>query len=159
MSLLCGSLLVLSASPLFAADASPPEAQFRAGTTAWIAAYNAGEVDKILALYANDAVVMPPDAPTPADAVALRAYLTQGINEAKTGGLRLSDGPPGGSGASGDLGWHSGTFSLLAADGKTVGTGKYLEIWQKRQGKWVIARDIWNNDAPVPAPAPTADAK
>ena len=51
--------------PLMASAAEPstPEATFRAGTTDWVAAYNAGDVDRIMALYAPDAVVMPPDKP------------------------------------------------------------------------------------------------
>lgn len=60
--------------------------------------------------------------------------------------------------SSGDLGWHAGTFAVLDADGKTVGTGKYSEIWQKMKGKWMIIRDIWNNDAPAPAPTPAPAA-
>ncbi len=39
------------------------EATIRAGTVLWTDAYNAGEVNKIAALYAEDAVVMPSNAP------------------------------------------------------------------------------------------------
>ena len=157
-ALLCCGLLTLAATTIVSAsDDSSTEATFRAGTAEWIAAYNAGSVDRIVALYAEDAVVMPPDAPAASGHAAIRDFLTKDIASSKTAGITLSDTSTGTAmGTSGDLGWHTGTFAVADADGKTVGTGKYSEIWQKKKGKWVIIRDIWNNDAPAPTPAPAA---
>lgn len=156
--LLCCALLALASSPLFAGNAaSSPESALRAGTVAWMEAYNAGDVDKIVAMYADDAVVMPPDAPAATSTAALRAFLAKDIAATKAAGLRLRDGSSD-VGTSGDLGWHAGTFAVVDAAGKTVGTGKYLEVWQQRNGKWMIVRDIWNNDAPAATPAPAAPA-
>ena len=56
------------------------------------------------------------------------------------------------TGVTGSLGWHSGTFKINGSGGATVGTGKYLELWRKKDGKWLIVQDIWNNDAPAAAP-------
>lgn len=154
--LLCCGLLALAATTIVSASDSSPEATFRAGTAEWIAAYNAGSVDRMVALYAEDAVVMPPDAPAVSGHAAIREFLTKDIASTKAAGVTISDVSSGTqTGTSGDLGWHTGTFAVLDADGKTVGTGKYSEIWQKKKGKWVIIRDIWNNDAPAAAPAPT----
>ena len=36
-------------------------------------------------------------------------------------------------------------------DGKVVGTGKYLSVLRKKNGKWRIIRDIWNSDPAKPA--------
>ena len=151
-ALLCCGLLALATTIVSASDDKSPEATFRAGTAEWIAAYNAGDVDKIVALYAEDAIVMPPDAPPASGHVAIREFITKDIASTKTAGVTLSD-VNSSAGASGDIGWHAGTFAVLDADGKTVATGKYSEIWQKMKGKWVIIWDIWNNDAPAPAPA------
>lgn len=156
MALLCCGLLVLAASTLASAS-DDPEATFRAGTAEWIAAYNAGDVDKIVAMYAEDAVIMPPDAPSASGHAAIRAHLTKDIEATKKAGIRLADvSSASATGTSGDLGWHTGAFTVSDADGKAVGTGKYSEIWQKKNGKWVLIRDIWNNDAPAPPAAPAA---
>jgi len=159
MALLCCGLLMLAASTLAsAAEESSPEATFRAGTAEWIAAYNAGDVDRIMALYAEDAVIMPPDAPPASGHAAIRAHLTKDIAATSKAGIRLADvNSASTTGASGDLGWHTGAFTVTDAAGKTVGTGKYCVIWQKKKGKWVLIRDIWNNDAPAPPAAPATE--
>jgi uncharacterized protein (TIGR02246 family) len=129
------------------------EATIRAATATWVDAYNAGDVDKIVAFYTEDAVVMPANTPPLTGHAALREFLTKDIAEAKAAGLTSKDGP-GDVGMSGDLAWHAGVGSIVDAAGKTVGTNKYVEVWRKRDGKWLMVRDIWNDDAP-PAPAPT----
>ena len=134
------------------ATTAADEAAIRAGTVRWTDAYNAGEVDKIVALYTDDAVVMPPNAPALNGRAAIRDFLTQDIAAAKAAGLTAKDGA-GDVGISGDLAWHAGTSSVVDATGKTVETGKYIEVWRRTNGKWLMVRDIWNDDAP-PAPAP-----
>jgi ketosteroid isomerase-like protein len=136
-----------------AADTSADQAVMRDGTKAWVDAYNAGDADKIVALYAEAGVVMPPDAPAVAGHDALRRYLVADIASSKAAGLSFMLGEES-AGVSGDLGWHSGTYKVNGAGGATVGTGKYLEVWRKAEGKWLIIRDVWNNDAPA-AVAPT----
>jgi hypothetical protein len=70
--------------------------------------------------------------------------------------LQIDDGM---SGSQGNLGWHGGTFRLKTADGGTAATGKYVEVWERRNGRWLMLRDIWNMDAPMaPPPAPPANA-
>ena len=43
---------------------------------------------------------------------------------------------------------------------KAVDTGKYIGVFQKKEGKWLYIRDTWNSDnAPVTAaPAPASEA-
>lgn len=125
---------------------------FHAGTSEWIAAYNAGEPERIVALYADDAVVMPPDAPAVSGRAALLSYFRSDIASSKEAGVTLAIEHVDGA-SSGDLGWHSGTFEATATGGAVVGTGKFLEVWERRNGKWLMVQDIWNNDAP-----PTAQA-
>lgn len=150
-ALLCCGLFAFAAT-VTAGERASPEATFRAGTAEWMAAYNAGSVDRVIALYADDAVVMPPDASAAKGHAAIRAFITQSIAESKAAGITIKD-VESEAGTSGDLGWHSGRFAVVAADGKTVATGKYAEIWQRQKGKWRIIQDIWNNDAPAAATA------
>ena len=136
----------------FAAEGVDARSVFHAGTVEWAAAYNAGAIDRIVALYADDAVVMPPDAPAALGPAALRSFLAKDIAASRAAGVTLALSGDDDVVTSGDIGWHRGTFNAVGKDGATVVTGKYLEIWQRQHGQWRIVRDIWNNDAPAAAP-------
>ena len=41
---------------------------------------------------------------------------------------------------------EEGTGKWLHANGKVVGTGKYMVVWEKENGSWKILRDIWFQD-------------
>ncbi len=135
-----------------AAATAADEAAIRASTARWIDAYNAGDVDRIVALYSEDAVVMAPNAPALAGRAAIKDFLAKDIAGARAAGLKVTDGT-GTAGISGDLAWHAGTSSVVDAAGKTVATSKYIEVWQRVNGEWLMVRDIWNDDAPA-APVP-----
>jgi ketosteroid isomerase-like protein len=139
-----------SAPPGQASATAADETAIRAGGDAWNTAYNGGDVDKIVALYTDDAVLMPPDAPAASGSAAIREYFTKDVAEAKAAGINVKD--DGGTvGLTAELGWHAGKFSASDATGKTVSTGKYVELWRKKDGTWRMFRDIWNNDVVPPA--------
>ena len=139
-------------------DTAADEATIRGNTTAWVEAYNAGDTDKIVAMYADDAMLMPPDAPAAVGHEAMKQFLTADIAASKAAGVSFALDTET-SGVSGDLGWHSGTFHVKDAAGAAVVTGKYLEVWHKADGKWLMTRDIYNNDAPAAAAAPATPKK
>ena len=134
-------------------DTAADDATIRASTAAWVTAYNAGDADKIVALYADDAIMMPPDAPAATGHEAMKKYLTDDMAASKAAGVSFALDAEA-SGVSGDIAWHSGTFHVAGANGATVATGKYAEVWHKADGKWLMIRDVWNNDAPAAAAAP-----
>jgi ketosteroid isomerase-like protein len=141
--------LVLSAPAATTASGdSAYDAAVRAATKTWAEAYNAGDIDRIVALYAEDAILMPPNAPAASGHAAMRAYLTQDREGSKAMGLTLHLEDDG-AGVAGDLGWHSGTYTMTDASGKTIERGKWLETWRKTAGKWRMIRDIWNSDLPA----------
>ena len=37
-------------------------------------------------------------------------------------------------------------------------TGKFVEVWRRTPEGWQMYRDIWNSDAPMPAPPPAPPA-
>jgi hypothetical protein len=55
------------------------------------------------------------------------------------------------------MAYVSGTYNMTikgangAADANDH--GKYLDIWEKKNGTCKCGADIWNSDLPVPAPA------
>jgi uncharacterized protein (TIGR02246 family) len=161
LALAVGIVLTLSAcapdaSP--AVDSAADEAALKAATLTWLEAYNAGDVEKIVALYAEDAVLMPPHAPAANGHAAIRAFLTADTAGAKAAGIKLVPGTST-AGVAGDTGWESGTYTVTDASGATVDSGSYLSVSHKSNGKWLYHRDTYNSDRPLPAPAPAAEKK
>jgi ketosteroid isomerase-like protein len=56
----------------------------------------------------------------------------------------------------GDLAYESGSALVVDASGATVANAKYIGVFNKIDGKWLLVRDTWNMDAP-PAPASPAE--
>jgi uncharacterized protein (TIGR02246 family) len=141
-------------------DTADDEAALKAATTTWIAAYNAGEVERIIPLYTQDAVVMPPHASVANGHTAIRAFLTADTAGAKAAGVTLVEGPAS-AGVSGDMGWNSGTYTVKDASAITVDSGSYLSVSRKVDGRWLMFRDTWNSDRPAApaAPAPSSGTK
>jgi len=155
-----GTVLALSAC----APAAPPavdtageEAAVKAATRTWLEAYNAGDVEKIVALYTEDAVLMPPHAATANGHAAIRAFLTADTAGAKAAGIKLVPGAST-AGVAGDTAWESGTYTVTNAAGTTVDSVSYLSVSHKSKGKWLYYRDTYNSDRPLP-PAPSASEK
>jgi uncharacterized protein (TIGR02246 family) len=161
VTLAVGAVIAMSAC---APAASPPvdtaadEAALKAVTAAWLEAYNAGDVEKIVALYEEDAVLMPPHAPVAHGRAAIRAFLSADTAGATAAGIKLVPGTST-AGVAGDTGWESGTFTVTNASGATVDSGSYLSVSRKSNGKWLYYRDTYNSDRPLPAPAPAAPEK
>src|SRR5262245_56876169 len=93
MSPLKHVVLVIGTTLLFAActpasapapvDTSAHEAALKAVTAAWLEAYNAGDVEKIVAMYMEDGVLMPPHAAVANGKAAIRAFLAMDTAGAK----------------------------------------------------------------------------
>ena len=141
----------------FAADDA---ARIRAGTASWMQSFNSGNAGAVVALYADDAALMPPNAPQARGVAAIKEAIAKEIAGAKKAGVTLAVGTDE-VGVAGDMAWHAGTYVVKDKGGKTVDAGKFLEAWERKNGKWRIARDMWNSDnAPAaPAAAPTPEPK
>jgi uncharacterized protein (TIGR02246 family) len=161
LAMVIGTVITLSAC----APAAPPpvdtaaeEAALKAITTAWMDAHNAGDVEKIVAMYTEDAVLMPPHAAGATGHAGIRAFLTTDTAAAKAAGVKLVPGAAT-AGVAGDTGWESGSYTVVDASGATVDGGSYLSVSRKSNGTWLLSRDIYNSDRPLPAPAPAAAEK
>jgi len=116
------------------------------------AAATAKDLDKTVSYYSDDAIVMPPNAPSATTKEAIRNVWQDLLASAglviswKTTKVEVA--------TSGDLACLSGTYELTMNDasGKSVNDhGKYVEVWEKQSdGKWKCGTDIWNSDLPAP---------
>ncbi|MBA3254379.1 MAG: DUF4440 domain-containing protein [Burkholderiaceae bacterium] len=153
IALLAAGMLWFAAAPI--AMAADDAATIKANTEAWFKAFNAGNADAVAAGYADDAVVMAPGSPPASGKAAIKQLVAKEIAGAKSGGVTLAQGKLNDVGVKGDMAWHAGTYSVMKG-GTAVDTGSYMEVLQKKGGKWLIVRDIWNSSTPPPAPPAAA---
>jgi len=111
-----------------------------AGAAAWMEAFSAKDIEAMTAFYAEDAVLLPPNAPAIFGRDAISATMQEMF--AAGLGIELEDLE---IKVAGNLGYKAGRYRTTAADGSLVDRGKYIEIWSKIDGTWVLHRDIWNS--------------
>jgi len=143
-----------------ASTAQPAERMLRDLDAQWSKAAAAKDVERTIAYYSDDAVVLPPNGPSATTKEAIRK-LWQDLLASP--GFALSWKPTRVEASkSGDMAHVSGTyeFSINDASGKPFNDrGKYLEVWKKQaDGNWKCAADMWNSDLAASAPA-TAEKK
>lgn len=136
-----------------AADAPGDVAALHAVDQAWLKGYTAADGEAMAGLYDENAILMPPGAPSARGRAAIRKFLAEDSAGSKKAGVTFHlDAHPDG-GVNGDMGWVSGNYSVTDASGKVVETGKYLSVSKKEGGKWRYVRDTWNSDGAPPADA------
>jgi ketosteroid isomerase-like protein len=136
------------------ADPAAIEQAIKAKGSDWNGYIAAQDDSAIAALYADDAVLMPPNQPrrTGADIRTFWSglWVIKPTMTISTDKVVASE--------AGDVAVEEGSFKLsyAGADGKPIeDTGKYIVIWRKTGNDWKVVRDIFNTDLPpAPPPAP-----
>jgi uncharacterized protein (TIGR02246 family) len=115
------------------------------GYVRWTDAAKSGNVDALVSMYTNDAMILPDGKEAVSGKDAIRTFFTEwlaqkgkivdqtfeNINSLQEGGLLID----------------STRFSgVLSKDGKDIPfSGKRLVVWKREfQGPWKILRDTWN---------------
>jgi ketosteroid isomerase-like protein len=124
-----------------------------AKATKWQEALNAGDIDALVAMYSADARLMPPNAEASQGPDAIRGAFGGMIAAGLAVKLDTIE-----AASAGNTGYRVGTYTLTAPGGATADYGKYIELWEKADGGWVITDDIWNSDIPVGAGVTTLAA-
>ena len=73
------------------------------------------------------------------------------VADSRAAGLSFKPNPKTDVGVSGDQAYEWGTFAVTDKSGATVDKGKYLTVYKKEDGKWLIVHDTWNSDMPAQA--------
>jgi len=110
----------------------------------WSASAGAKDLEKTIAFYSGDAIVLPTNAPAATTKEAIRNTWKNLLASAglaigwKTTKVEVAK--------SGDIAYTTGTYELTMNDarGKPINDrGKYDEVWKKQaDGKWKVAADI-----------------
>lgn len=128
-----------------AADMTAIKAEIQALETAWGAADNAGDVAALLAFYSDDAVSMGSGFPMAVGKAAIQRELEAGMAKNPAGSTVTYEVLD----VFGDANTVTevGKTTRMDATGKVISSGKYMAIWEKRNGKYSCVRDISNSDA------------
>jgi uncharacterized protein (TIGR02246 family) len=116
----------------------------------WARHWNAGELEGVIAAYAEDAVYLPPHHEAVQGRVAIREYLkaplSHGVSDLAFEVTYIKQQGP--------VAWDVGTYHMTIPqnDGaKKEDHGKYLTVWRRVGEKWLIAADAWSSDLPASA--------
>ena len=157
-ALVAAGLVALAGCQQAPKNTDADKTEIQDATRAWAVAYNAGDADGVMKLYAEDAVVMPPGHEPLFGRAAIREYIAGDSAAARAAGVTLTIEHGDSVGISGDIAWHTGLYSVSDVSGARIDGGSYMEAAQKMDGKWLIIRDIWNSDkAPAAAAAAAAE--
>ena len=116
------------------------------------AAVEAGDVARVISLFADEAVLMPPNEPPATGKEATRSWyetLFEQFNvepfTSSAEEVEVTD----------DWAFDRGTYSITltpkAGGEPAEDSGKFIAIFQRQtDGSWKVARGIWNSDNPPP---------
>ncbi len=105
----------------------------------YVAASNRGDADALMEMYAEDAVLLPPDHQPIEGREAIGAFWRQGTDEGlEVTTIRVD--------TDGKLGYLVGRYRLPATDEEPADSGKYLLCLRRQaDGSWKLTADIWNS--------------
>ncbi|MBK8494451.1 MAG: DUF4440 domain-containing protein [Chitinophagaceae bacterium] len=126
-------------------DMAKIKAEIQAIETAWAAAQNAKDVNALMAMYADDAVSMPDGEPMLTGKAAIQKK--QEADFAKPSKYASIAFETMDVYAQGDVVTEVGKTMYKDAAGNTMGAGKYIAVFEKRNGKYLCIREIYNQDS------------
>lgn len=146
------AVMISGCAPPAASDTRAADEQaIRKLDAEWSATAGKKDVDGAVAYYADDAILLPPNAPAAKDKAAIK-NMWRGLLSAASA---ISWTPERVEVAqSGDLAYLTGSYAMTIAgpDGKPLqDKGKMVEVWKKQaDGKWKAVADMFSSDLPLP---------
>lgn len=134
---------------LAVAFAAPAAAQSKAAiqklNDKWDAAFDKGDAAALAAMYAEDAYLLPPGHDMVKGRSQIRAFWAGAVKQLGGATLTTLDVERLGRGAAREIGLFS--FATKAQPPQPV-TGKYVVVWRRIGGHWLLTTDIWNTSKP-----------
>ena len=122
---------------------SDVKAEITALEKAYSDASTANDAEALLAYYADDAKSL---APNEVSRVGMSEIRAATLKEMAQDQGNVSVMEVQNVWAAGEIAVEVGTYTVTSADGEEVSVGKYMSLFEKRDGKYVCVRDIWNSD-------------
>ncbi len=122
------------------------KAQIQAMENAFAEASNAKNVDGVAVYYAADAQSLANNEPTRVGMDAIKAGIAKDM-ASDTSGATVSFVTTG-VWAAGNYLTETGTTTRKDKAGNVTYTGKYMTLFELKDGKYIAIRDMWNDDAP-----------
>ena len=126
------------------ADMSKIKAEIQALETSWSKADNARDTNAVAAFYADDAITMSNNRPSISGKDEIRKDVAVGLTKRKKGATVAYDVMDV-FGCENTV-TETGKITLKDSTGTVYYTGKYMAVWEKRDGKYICVRDISNDD-------------
>jgi ketosteroid isomerase-like protein len=133
--------------------AAAPEPFPQATADGWLGSFNSGDLAGLGFMYSEDAEILPPDQPIVSGHEAIENFwetfnpgqVRIEVSEVHTERL-------------GDYWFREGIYAAKYADEGVPRIGKFIELWKKADGNWLLYRHMWSPNAPRPAELPAAAA-
>lgn len=126
-------------------DLSVVKAEIQAFENEWAKLLNEKNLDALMAMYADDAVSMPPNAPMLVGKEAIRATQEADMSEMEAGQMFSFETMDVYGG--GDTFTEIGKSAIKDASGAVKSTGKYIVVFKKIDGKYMVVREMYGSDA------------
>jgi ketosteroid isomerase-like protein len=137
--------LMLMACAEFAGCAKDDDRLPQAVTTAVARDFNQGDALRAAANYTADAQILPPRNPVIEGRPAIAAFFQANIDKYISYGNDTKW-----SAVKGDMAIEQGVYNVRNVRvGQDVETGKYIRIWRKNNGMWMLYRDMFSPDSVI----------
>ena len=125
-------------------DLTALKAEIQAIENKWAAADNARDANALVAYYAEDAITLANNKPAISGKAAILKDLQESLPKRPKGDTISFETQE--VFGNNNLLTEVGKTTIKNAAGKVTQTGKYLALWEKRDGKWLTIRDMNNYD-------------
>ena len=109
----------------------------------FVEAFSKGDAARLADMYAEGALVLPPNGPMVQGRQGIQELWQSVINTGAKLTLSTSEVE-----AQGNVVYELGTYEMIFPDNKRD-AGKYVVVWRRQKGDWKLAVDIWNSNMPV----------
>lgn len=140
-----------SATPKATTDQpNASRASVDSAATALLKALRNDSPDSLLALMADDVIIMPPNEPVLRGKPAVRTWYEQFVHQMRTQSLEITKRELFvGDDYATEVAQFAWTLVPVAGGAPIVDRGSYVQLWHRSaNARWVFTREVWNSTTP-----------
>ncbi|MCK5839074.1 MAG: DUF4440 domain-containing protein [Bacteroidales bacterium] len=151
-AVLIGGLILNSCNPPVPVDVADDIIE---ANKAFMEDFNNGDMKAVAQHYTENAKLFPSNS----EIIQGREAIEEVWNGAKEMGVQKSFLETVTANSFGNTAIEEGKYTLYAEGDIMIDKGKYIVIWKKEDGKWLLDLDIWNTSIPLPTPDPEPETE